>query len=120
MVWLLLLWFLSLFILTNQVLLPIYVFTWQQFIKNDESNETIQSNMISQILGLLVLVFLVANGTTFFDYSTYKVIDVCIEWLFSHLAITHLSVVVNFGRLYWTYQKPSITKVYKVKRKLSD
>eukprot|EP01084_Bolivina_argentea_P196073 336194_1 len=120
MIWILFLWVLALFMLFNQVLLPISVFTWQQFIKNDESNEIIQNNMISQILGLLVFVFFVANGTTFFDYS-YKVIDVCIEWLFSYLAIVHLSVVVNFLGLYWTHEKPSFsTHVYKVKRKLSD
>eukprot|EP01083_Nonionella_stella_P017702 49583_1 len=103
-----LLWLLALFMLMNHVLLPIFMLTWQQFIKNDESNETLQNSMMSHMVGLIIFVFVAVKGTTFFVYS-YKVIDICIEWLFLYLAINNLSVTVNFGMLYCAFEKISFS-----------
>jgi len=108
MIWWVVLWLLSLFMMTNHVLLPIFMFTWQQFIKNDESNEVIQKNMISQMVGLIVLVFLFSRGTTFFVYS-YPFMDICIEWLFLDLVVNYLSICVNFVVLHCQYERLSVS-----------
>jgi len=100
---------LAFLILSNSVLLPLSVVVYQTVITNTDTQDMIKDIATSEICGLSLLIFLLANGPVLTNVYHIYVINVLIEWFLFNTAISYIAIVVNFSTLkYKMYKKINI------------